>query len=112
MEWAGKERGKDVICLDNWDKMITFPEMGNKEEKLVCREDSEYSFEQVELDSPVRDPSVGILWPWICGRETCKSPQLAQQLAPRTCSIWESNFPRQGADRLGSTSWVTLANAF
>lgn len=39
-------KGKNASGLDNWVKVTKFPETGYKENKQVCRENNEYSFEQ------------------------------------------------------------------
>lgn len=61
MGWASERRGKDASGLDSWDKMTTFSETGNKEDKHIWRKVSGRSFEQVELEFPMRDRGVDIL---------------------------------------------------
>ena len=102
---VSKGKAKMLVVWTTRTKWQQSLQRGTKRvNKFVERTVSIVLNKQVELGFPVTDPSVDFLWPLLCRRGTCKSPQLTQQLVPRTCSTWESNFPKQGHGQTGKSS--------
>lgn len=110
MGWVSKGKAKMLVVWTTGSKWQNSLKLGIRRiNKFVERTMSIVLNKQVESEFPVRDTSVDILWPLICGRGEDKSPQLTRQRVPRTWSIWERDFPRQRPGQTGKES--SLGNA-